>query len=244
MSASARFRGLFGLPGHFPCPLPAAPVSWPGSSPSSSSRRGPCRAWGFQGPLVVLVWGLRFRGAPRQCCARSHVSGKPPTPHSGQAVLVTTSLREAGWVVTAAPPASVVCRLHVDFCHYRALLNSAAWLHQRSSTFPLEARIGFAWRFGDEVRAATGRRRSATIVSTHNLAAEAVCAERFVRAFVRASRPGGFEYPAGARGYDHCDSVSGCAGLSGVRESALFRPARGLAPRWRAAGVPTPATTA
>ena len=51
----------------------------------------------------------------------------------------------------------------------RALLNSAAWLHQRSSTFPLEARIGFAWRFGDEVRAATGRRRSATIVSTHNL---------------------------------------------------------------------------
>ena len=126
----------------------------------------------------------------------------------------------------------------------RALLNSAAWLHQRSSTFPLEARIGFAWRFGDEVRAATGRRRSATIVSTHNLAAEAVCTERFVRAFVRASRPGGFEYPAGARGYDHCDSVSGCAGLSGVRESALFRPARGLAPRWRAAGVPTPATTA
>ena len=117
VSASARFRGLFGLPGHFPCPLPAAPVSWPGSSPpSSSSRRGPCRAWGFQGP-VVLVWGLRFRGAPRQCCARSHVSGKPPTPHSGQAVLVTTSLREAGWVVTAAPPASVVCRLHVDFCH-------------------------------------------------------------------------------------------------------------------------------
>ena len=85
----------------------------------------------------------------------------------------------------------------------RALLNSAAWLHQRSSTFPLEARIGFAWRFGDEVRAATGRRRSATIVSTHNLAAEAVCAERFVRAFVRASRPGDFENPAGARGYDH-----------------------------------------
>ena len=112
---------MFGLPGHFPCPLPAAPVSWPGSSPSSSSRRGPCRAWGFQGPLVVLVWGLRFRGAPRQCCARSHVSGKPPTPHSGQAVLVTTSLREAGWVVTAAPPASVVCRLHVDFCHRGSL---------------------------------------------------------------------------------------------------------------------------
>ena len=44
--------------------------------------------------------------------------------------------------------------------------------------------------------------------------------------FLRASRPGGFESPAGVRGYDHCDSVSGCAGLSGVRESALFRPAR------------------
>ena len=143
-----------------------------------------------------------------------------------------------GWLGVVGHGSGAFCLV------FRALLNSAAWLHQRSSTFPLEARIGFAWRFGDEVRAATGRRRSATIVSTHNLAAEAVCAERFVRAFVRASRPGGFEYPAGARGYDHCDSVSGCAGLSGVRESALFRPARGLAPRWRAAGVPTPATTA
>ena len=47
--------------------------------------------------------------------------GSPPPPHSGQAVLVTTSLREAGWVVTAAPPASVVCRLHVDFWKYGSL---------------------------------------------------------------------------------------------------------------------------
>ena len=30
------------------------------------------------------------------------------------------------------------CRV-IDDCQYRALLNSAAWLHQRPSTFPLEA---------------------------------------------------------------------------------------------------------
>ena len=171
------------LPGHFLPPLPAARVSLPGSSPSSS-HRGPCQAWGFQGQasafcrlggseaarqwraLSVLqlhpfagtrppsspprsccsrlvehfatqmVWWFRVDGgawsewlgsaetaaAPgrsrgRQrlhpstrkplagtvlCCQSFPTSpGSPPLAHSGQAVLVTTSLREAGWVVTA-----------------------------------------------------------------------------------------------------------------------------------------------
>ena len=74
VSPSARFRGLFGLPGHFPSPLPAAPVSWPGSSLSSF----------FSGPgFRVFVWALRLRGL-RGCQAvdRARTSGNTGPPSS------------------------------------------------------------------------------------------------------------------------------------------------------------------
>ena len=51
----------------------------------------------------------------------------------------TWGLQRGGRLGRDCSSASVVCRLPT-----RALLNSAARLHQRSSTFPLEARIGLA----------------------------------------------------------------------------------------------------
>ena len=150
--------------------------------------------------------------------------------------------------MTAAPPVLCVdCTLTFAT---RALLNSAARLHQRSSTFPLEARISLALALlggrrsscrhrPESVRYCGVLKLSVQIPGRPLLLATVPTLERFVR----ASRPGGFESPAGVRGYHHCDSVSGCAGLSGVRESALFRPARGLAPGWRASGVPAAVTT-
>ena len=149
MSASARFRGLFGLPGHFPCP--------------QLRSRGQVRR---RHPLLAEVQSsLEFSGSACGFGLGVEVS------EGSEAVLCSfPTLREA-------PP----------------ILARPFW-----STRALEQRS----------------------LNTQSCCRSCLC-RKVCTCLCTCQHAGGFECAAGARGYDHCDSVSGCAGLSGV-ERALF----------------------
>ena len=161
-SPSPRFRGLFGLPGHFPPSSPrrsrlvARFVAVILFSPRSVSSLG------FSRSACVFRLGVEASGGSEAVLRSFPRLREPPPPprHSGKAVLVTTSLREAGWVVTAAPP--VLCLDCAWTIATRALEQRSV---AASAIFNVPTRSShWLCLAGDEVRAAAGRGRSAAVV--------------------------------------------------------------------------------
>ena len=104
-----------------------SPWSLPPSSPRSShlvarfvavilfSPRSVPSLW-FSGAACGFRLGVEASGGSEAVLCSFPRLWEAPTPNSGQAVLITTFVW-GGRVGRDCCSASVVCRLHVDFCH-------------------------------------------------------------------------------------------------------------------------------